>query len=131
MMPSLHRSATRTLPKREDKTRATVAHSVVLPTPPAQEAKARAVPDPGARRGWEGAMRSLSLTSNAESSARRGMLPWTIGAGVVASATIAGALFPSLLSAALGAAKVRYRMLPMFALSNKASTSLFGPDDRE
>ncbi len=80
-MPSLHRSATRTLPKREDKTRATVAHKVVLPTPPAQEAKASAVPEPGARRGCGEAMRNLSLTSNAESSARRGMLLWATGTG--------------------------------------------------
>src|ERR1700735_3018380 len=104
MMPSRHRSATRTLPRREDKTRATVAHRVVLPTPPAHEAKARAVRDPGARRGCEGVMRSLSLTSNAESSARRGMLLWATGTDAIVSATISGAFFPSLLSAALGAA---------------------------
>jgi hypothetical protein len=59
------------------------------------------------------------------------MLLWATGTGATASATIAGAFFPSLLSATLGAAKVRYRIPPMFALSNKASTSLFGPDDRE
>src|SRR6202167_4821348 len=131
MMPSLQRSASRTLPKREDRTRATVAHKVVLPTPPAQEAKASAVPDPGARRGCGEAMRNLSLTSNAESSARRGMLLCATGTDTTASATIAGAFFASLLSAALGAANVRYRIPPMFALSNKASTSLSGPDDRE
>jgi hypothetical protein len=107
MMPSLHRSATSTLPTREDNILATVAHKVVLPTPPAQEAKASAAPEPGARRGWEEAIRNLSLTSNAESSARRGMLLCVTGTGTTASATIAGVLFPSLLTAGFCEAKVR------------------------
>src|ERR1700722_20664908 len=91
-MPSLHRSASSTLQSRDDKTRATVAHNVVLPTPPAQEAKVSAVFEPAAHPGTEEVTRSPALTSKTALSARR---CWTLapaGRTAIGSATAASSL---------------------------------------